>query len=271
MKIFLGPAGIPTVSPDKTTENGIKTVKDLALNAMEIEFVRNIYLNNEHAKRVGTLAKSLGIELSIHAPYFINLCNPEKQKASMWRIMQSVERAAHMGAYVVVFHPGFYGKLEREEAFERVKTACKRMAERIKNRNWKVFLGLETTGKVSQFGTLEEIIEICKKIKKCVPVVDFAHIFARNNGKIDYKDIFDKIEELKLSHLHTHFSGIVYTNKGEKYHIPIKNKKPDFQPLAKEILKRKIDITIISESPVLEQDSLIMKRTFEKLGYRFKI
>jgi len=44
---------------------------------------------------------------------------------------------------------------------------------------------------------------------------------------------------------------------------------PNFEDFAKEILKRKINITIISESPILEQDSLLMKRIFERLGYKF--
>jgi deoxyribonuclease-4 len=37
----------------------------------------------------------------------------------------------------------------------------------------------------------------------------------------------------------------------------------------KEILRRKIDITLISESPTLEQDALVLKKMFEKHGYKF--
>jgi len=44
---------------------------------------------------------------------------------------------------------------------------------------------------------------------------------------------------------------------------------PPFEPLAKEIIKRKTDITIISESPITDLDSLKMKKIFEKLGHKF--
>ncbi len=269
MKISLGPAGIPTVSKDRTTEGGIKTVKELKLQAMEVEFVRNVYLTNEAAKKTGEAAKYYGIELSVHAPYFVNLCNPQKQKVSIWRIMQSVERAAYMGANVVVFHPGFYGSLAKERACEIVRKAAKQMSEAIRNKKWDVNLGLETTGKHVQFGTLDEIIQVCREVKNCVPVVDFAHIYARNGGKINYGEIFDKLEELELKHVHCHFTGVEFSDKGERFHLTIDRKKPDFEPLAGEILGRKMDITIISESPVLEQDSLVMKKVFEGMGYRF--
>jgi deoxyribonuclease-4 len=49
------------------------------------------------------------------------------------------------------------------------------------------------------------------------------------------------------------------------------NSHPPFEPLAEEILKRKMNITIISESPVLEQDSLKMLQIFKKLDSKFKL
>lgn len=269
MKIFLGPAGVPTRCKGGTV-NGIKCVHDIGLNAMEVEFVHGVKMGNSLAKDVGLVAQKLGVRLSVHAPYFINLCNPEKVKDSMKRILDSCERAYQMSADVVVFHPGYYGKLSEDKCFNAVLDACKEMTRELNKRGIKnVHLGLETTGKKSQFGTLEEIVEICKKVKQCVPVIDFAHIYARNSGKIDYNEIFDKLKVLKPKHIHSHFSGIEYSEKGERRHLPITRAKPDFKELAKVIFLRKISITIISESPVLEQDSLLMKKEFEKLGYNF--
>ena len=131
-------------------------------------------------------------------------------------------------------------------------------------------LAPETTGKHSAFGSLDEIIELVKKTK-CSLCVDFAHIYARNRGKIDYKEILDAIEErFKPKHLHIHFSGIEWTLKGEKNHLIIDTNSPPFEPLAKELLERKLSATIISESPITWKDSLRMKEIFEKLGYRFQ-
>ncbi len=251
---------------------------ELKLNAFEVEFVRRVGMSNEAAREAGEMARELGVLLSVHCPYFVNLCSqePEKLEASKKRILDSVERAFYMGADVVVFHPGFYGSLAPENAFKSVEEACRNMLGRMKRKGIKgVRLGLETTGKVSQFGTLEEIIKICKKLKGCTPVVDFAHIYARQAGRIYYPWIFEKLKQLKLKHLHAHFTSMEWTpakvpwGGNERRHLELKVNKPPFEPLAREVLKRKTNITLISESPILEQDSLKMKRVFENLRYRF--
>lgn len=276
--IYLGPAGVPISSEERSTLGGLRRVAELELNAFEVEFVRGVAMSNEMADEVGKLAKELKILLSVHCPYFINLCSTDKKKleASKKRILDSAERAYHMGAHIAVFHPGYYGSLSPEVAFKAVEDACLDMLDRMRSMGIKgVMLGHETTGKTSAFGTLDEIVELCKKIRGCAPVVDFAHLFARAAGKIDYAEIFEKIEPLKLKHLHCHFTSMEWTpakvqgQGNEKRHLPIEFDKPPFQPLAKEILKQKFDITLISESPILEQDSLAMKKVFERLGYRF--
>ncbi|MEW6592423.1 MAG: TIM barrel protein [Candidatus Hadarchaeota archaeon] len=276
--IYLGPAGIPLSSKDQGSLGGLRRVAELGLNAMEIEFVRGVAMSNETAKEVGKLAKELKIDLSVHCPYYINLCSQEKPKleASKKRILDSVERAHHMGAHVAVFHPGFYGTLAPETAFEAVKAADLDMLEMMKSMGIKgVALGHETTGKVSAFGTLEELVELSKQVPGCVPVIDFSHLWARAAGRINYPEIFEKLKPLNLKHLHSHFTSMEWTpakvpgQGNERRHLPMRFNEPPFLPLAKEIVKRKIDITLISESPLLEQDSLEMKKFFEKLGQKF--
>jgi len=269
--IRIGTAGIPISAEERTTFGGLKRIKELGLNALEIEFVRNVYLKNEVAKKVGEEAKKLDIELSIHAPYFINLCSEkEKLEASKKRILDSVERAFYMNARVVVFHPGYYGKLSKDEAYEKVKEACEDLVEKMEKNGWnKVFLGLETTGKLSQFGTLEENIKISKEVKNCIPVIDFAHIFARSGGKIDFKEVVDKVSYLKPKFLHCHFSGIEFKpakeGGNERKHLNLtEGAKPDYKPLVKELKKVKFDITLISESPNLEGDALFLKEMLKK-------
>ncbi len=274
MEIRLGPAGIPSACKGSSIE-GVSCVKELGLQAMEVEFVRGVKMSLALAKQLGETAKSSDIELSVHAPYFINLASAEKEKiaASKVRILDSLERGAAMGATVVVVHAGYYGN-DKEKAGQMIFSACEELVSKIKQNGWHVLLGLETMGRQSQWGTVSEIVELCKKIKLCIPVLDPAHIYARNGGRIDYKEIFDKLKELKMRKIHSHFSGInFYPAPGggnERNHMALQEAKgPDFEGYAKEILKRKLDITIISESPVLEQDSLLMKEIFEKLGYKF--
>ncbi len=275
----LGPAGIPLSCKNCDTLKGIEKVAELGLNAMEVEFVRGITLSPEKARKAGEIAEKLNVKLSVHAPYYINLASQEKEKvkASIKRILDSLQRASAMHANVVVVHAGYYGK-DKTRAGEMIFQACRKIAREIEKRKWNVFLGLETMGRQSQWGTLEEIISLCMEIPKCVPVVDFAHIYARNGGKIDYKAIFKALKELELSFLHTHFSGIKFKKTlaggNEQEHLPLKKASgPSFEELAKFLVKsklaRKMEITIISESPLLEKDALLMKEMLEKAGYKF--
>lgn len=278
MRIRLGPAGVPTVSTKRSTVDGIRTVAQLGLDAMEVEFVRGVAMSLEGASEAGRVASQLDVRLSVHAPYFINLCSTDKKvaEASKKRIVDAALRAERMGAQEVVVHPGYYGNLSSEEAYRLVKQRYGEILDKLKEKNVKIAkIAFETTGKVSQFGSLEELVSLAKETG-CLICVDFAHIYARQAGRIDYAEVFDRLKPLKPKHLHIHFSGIEWTpaKKGsggnEKNHVNIAEGNPLFKPLAQEILNRKIDVTIISESPILEQDSLLMKKIFEELGFSFK-
>jgi len=258
--IFLGPAG----NCASDTLSSLKKVKELGLTAQEIEFVYGITISNESAKKIGELNKELKLKLSIHAPYYINLAAKEKvklNKSKHW-IISSAERAHHMGAKKVIFHPGFFMGREKEEVFDIIRTSLGEVKDTINDRGFKVKLAPETTGKHSAFGDLDEILKLSKNlnISYCV---DFAHLYARNNGKIDYKDILKKLDEKEV---HCHFSGINYGEKGEKNHLNIDSNKPNFKELAKLLVKKKQqDFVIICESPRQYLDSLDMKKIIDKL------
>jgi deoxyribonuclease-4 len=274
-KIFLGPGGNCITAKDKTTIGSLKHLKYIGLNAQEIEFVRSIYLNEKSAEEVGRVAKQLNIRLSIHAPYFINLASEKKQiiENSKRMILVCASIGEIIGADAVAIHSGYYGRFGKEKAYQMIKEAYLDILDRMKQKGIKnVKLGLETMGKESQFGSLDEIIQMCKEVKGLIPYVDWAHIYVRNNGRIDYGEIFEKLEVLKLEHINSHFEGIKYNTTAKKFvdiHVPI-DSHPPFEPLAKEIIKRKVNITIISESPILEVDSLKMKKVLEKNGYKFE-
>lgn len=258
MSVYIEVPGLPECCKGKGMEEAIRWLSKHGLHD-EVQFNRQVYMKPQVAKEVGELAESLKpkVKLSVHAPYYINLANPEKVAASKKRILDSADRAERMGADIVVFHPGFYMN-EKKKAFERVLKACKEMVKKTS-----VPLGLETMGKQKQFGTIEECVEIAHQVPGCLPVVDFGHVYARQNGKINYEDVFERLKSLKLKHYHTHFVCVEYGDPGnERYHLPISAKKPDFKPLAKFIKKKKLDISIVCESPLLEIDALKMLKYF---------
>jgi len=255
MNVKFGPAGFGMPALD-----GLDKVKKLGLKAAEVEFTYGVRMKNKLASQVGEKAKKLGISLSVHAPYYVNLNSDKKTtiKTSKNHILASCERAHYLGASVVVFHAAYYGKKKPENCYENVKAAMQDIQKVIKQRKWKIKLAPETTGKKSQFGTVEEIMKLKRQIK-CTICVDFAHIYARHGGKIDYADIFKKVKSVGL--LHCHFSGITYTAKGERTHKSVDKKH--FIPLAKALKRSRKNAVIICESPFIYRDAVRMMKWFK--------
>ncbi len=232
----------------------------MGLACMEVEFTYGVRMDLKSARAVGKLAQEKGIRLSVHAPYYINLASEEKDKlsASKKRILDSCQRAHHMRARNVTFHAGFYQTRTADQTYTRIKKAVDGLQKQIARRKWRVMLCPEITGKPAQFGSLEELLRL-KKETGCGITVDFSHLYARLQGKIDYGRILGKLPKK----FHAHFSGIEYGPKGEKKHI--RATKRFFEPLAKELVKRNPDITIICESPAPYEDALMMKRVVKDL------
>ena len=234
---------------------GIRKVARMKLDCMEVEFTYGVRMSMDDAREVGSLAKEKGITLSVHAPYYINLASDEKEKilASKQRILDSCERAAVFNARCVVFHAGFYQKKTAEQTYRLIKKAIVEIQDKIKKNQWKVQLCPEITGKPSQFGSVEELLKL-KKETGCGICVDFAHLYARQQGRIDYAKILKRLPKK----FHAHFSGIEYGPKGERKHL--KTTKKLFEPLADALLKAKRDVTLICESPQPYKDAAMMKR-----------
>jgi len=256
--ILIGPAG----NIGENITGSLHNLKNYNLKCMEVEFVRSTWMNNSTAKQVGELAKMLKIKLSVHASYYINLNSDDKEKlnGSERRVLEACERGNYMGAENIVFHPGYYGKKSKEESYEFIKNNIIKLQKIIKGNKWKVKLCPETTGKINVFGSLDELINLIKETG-CGICVDFAHLYARNQGKIDYKEVFNKLKVLKLKILHCHFSGIEYGDKGEKRHIEVDLNQ--FKELLKAIPKE-LDVVIINESPYLLEDALKMWRLVQR-------
>jgi len=260
-QIQFGPAGIGGF---KETEEFLERYSKMGIRCAEIPFTYKIWLDNEQSKKVGEWAKKFNIILSIHAPYYINLTseNPKIIQESMQRILDTCERASYLQAKYVVFHAAYYGKQDKKKVFQIVKKRILEMQKVIQKNKWQVQLAPETTGKESQFGSLDELLKLVKETK-CFLCLDFAHMEARVQ-KNNLKEIFEKIKKAKLSRLHCHFSGIEYGEKGERKHIITPEKK--LLELLKYFKKYKIEANLINESPDPISDTLKGIKIWKKLS-----
>jgi deoxyribonuclease-4 len=274
-KVRFGPAGKPVNFKGPTS--GIpKFLHDEELDAFEYQAVRGVKISKSDAMLLGKNAKENDVWLTLHGPYFINLSGePETVKASKQRLILSLKAASWMGAHQVVFHPGFYGSKNKIEALNLCIKSIRQIVEEVKNLGIKnILLGPETTGKQSQVGSLDEIIEMCQNADMTAPTIDWAHIHARNIGGIkskeDYLVILDKIENKlgsqTMKNLHCHYTPVEYTEKGERRHHVMGEEGfgPDFKHLAQLINELGLKPVIISETPMLDIDALKMKDIVNK-------
>lgn len=254
MTIKFGPSGL---GPTKTAEKVLEQYKEKGFKVCEIAFTYSNYIKKDDAKKIGEKARKLGIELTIHASYFVNLNSNEEKKieASKKRILDACEIGEILKATRVVFHPGYYGK-DKEKAYKNIKENIEKMEKYIKDKKWKIKLAPETMGKINVFGSPEEISQLTKETE-CAFCIDFAHILAREK-KVDYNKIKKLFPQKKW---HCHFSGIEYNEKGERRHLSVKDE--EWEDILKNLPKNK-EINIICESPTQIKDSIRGIEIFNK-------
>jgi len=274
-RLRFGPAGIPHSTQRKSTFNGIMQVKALGLDAMEIEFVRRINLREEEARKAGEAARSADVVLTVHAPYYINLASPEEEKAeaSIQRICQSAVIGGLAGAWSVCFHPAYYKGRSPEEVYGIVKRALERIVETLKGDGVEIWVRPETAGALSEFGSLEEVVRLSEELDMVLPVVDFAHIYARSRGEYNSYEAFASILDVIEAHLgrealtnmHMHVSGIEYGEKGERRHLNLAESKLRFRELLKALKDYGVRGVLICESPNLEEDAMLLRDEYRSL------
>ena len=188
--IKFGPSGNSlefSLAGNKTSEQSAVWVKDLGLNCFEYSFGRGVSLSDEKALSIGNAFKNAGVEISVHAPYYINFANPDNEKTqnSIRYVIDSAKKAKLMGGKRIVFHPASQGKLDRETAVNLTIERLKTLRDVIYQEGLDDMIYCpETMGKQAQIGTIEEITEFCKIDKVFVPAVDFGHVNARENGSL---------------------------------------------------------------------------------------
>jgi len=249
MSIKFGPAGLGSV---KDAISNLEEYYKLGLRACEIAFTYGVYIKHKKdALEIGKSAKKLGITLTIHAPYWINLnsSEPEKIEKSKQRILKCCEIGTYLDAKKVIFHPGYYGKKDKEETYHQIKEQIIQLQKEKKAKKYTPELAPETTGKVNVFGGIDEIYRLSKETG-CSFCIDFAHILARYKD-YKFKEVFNIFKNYK--DIHIHFSGIEYGEKGERHHKI--TPKEDFKKLIKNLPKDK-KIIIINESPTTVDDAV---------------
>ena len=279
MSARFGPAGNAADFPYKTSERAPAWIAAQGLDCYEYQCGKGVHIGEESARRIGAAAELAGIVLSLHAPYFINLANPDpdSRQKTIGYITAACRAADWMGARRVVIHSGALMGRTRRQAMEIALPALSAVLAACDDTGFgHIALCPETMGKINQLGDLDEVLELCGLDERLIPCVDFGHLYARSLGREDGEEamarILDKMAaalgQERASRFHSHFSHIEFTPKGgEKCHRTFEDDGgygPDWTPLARQVAARGWSPTFICESAGTQaRDAAEMKRIYQ--------
>lgn len=253
-------------------KEALEILSELNLDGMELEFVHGVRMNDTSKEIVKNNSKNL--VFTAHAPFYINLNSKEEEKidASVQRIIETIQVANEVEAYSITFHAAFYMGKSKEEVYNQVRNQIQRINNAVGKTN-RVWIRPETTGKSTQWGDFEEIINLSKEFESVLPCIDFSHIHARTGGEFNTYDEFsfvlDKIsKELgarAIENFHAHLAGIEYTAKGERQHLNLQESDMNYKDLLKAMKNFGVKGAIVCESPNIEDDAMLMKDYYNSL------
>lgn len=273
-RLRFGTSGVPRQMEGASHLDGIREVARLGLDAMELAFVHQVNVSESGATTIRAAAAELGVALSVHAPYYINLNSddPRKIAASKQRIVRAAYIGGLCGATHIVFHVGWRGASEPEPLREAITAQVREVSEHVQRLGADVYLCPETMGKVVQFGDLDEVVQLGQDIPRVRPCVDFAHLHARSglaNTEGEFEAVLDRIAaglgSTALSDLHMHLSGIQYGKHGEIRHLTLADSDLNYEGLLRVLRRRGVAGRLICESPHNAEDAALLRDTWSSI------
>ena len=296
MPLRLGPAGVPLSCKGRTIVEGMDDITSLGLDAMEIQTVRTVQPKHfDQYWQAGILSWNSDLEMNLHGPYYAELLGSRRERnRTLTKMEASMQAGKIVNARHLVYHVGPYGEYEPgAEANEQVANIFSGVVDRVhqiwgdksEQEDYAAFpwvhkskpslVGIETSGRQELWGTVEEVIEVCNHVEGTVPVLNMAHIHARGHGRMrtseDYSELFEQVrKDYGGKKFYCHFAGIEHRMGNALHYTQIKKSDLKFEPFAEFLAEEGswLDITIISDSPLLEHDAMYMLQHYDKARQR---
>lgn len=266
-------AGMPLRTGKGSYPKAFDILKDMELDGMELEFVHGVRMSEESRGFVKECSDNFII--TAHGPFYINLNSKEEDKveASVQRIIDTAAVAFQAGAFSITYHAAFYMGKDKETVYNQVKMQTKRICDVLERENIKVWVRPETTGKATQWGDNDEIINLSKEFEQVLPCIDFSHLHARSAGEYNTYDEFSYVLEkigkelgqYALDNFHGHLAGIEYTSKGERQHLELEQSDMNYKDLLKVMKEFGVKGALVCESPNIEDDCKLIKNYYYSL------
>jgi deoxyribonuclease-4 len=274
--IRFGTVGSPQTTPTSGTSAAIEHVRLLGLDHLEIAWVQSVRVSDETCAGIKATAAQYHVTLSIHAPYYINLNSQtaDLMRKSDERLLMAARKGFLAGARDIIFHPGSYHDQPPDQVYERARKKLLEIRQILDDEGVDVTLRPETMGKSAMFGSLDEVIQLSRDIPGVLPCIDFAHLHARTGALNSYEEFASILDRIKtglgragLETLHAHLSGIAYTAKGEKQHLPLNEADLRYRDLLQALVDYEVKGTVAVEAPepFHVADALTLQATYRRL------
>ena len=269
-------AGQPESTPSPGgTLAGLRHALNIGCDGMEIEWVHQVAINPKTASEVKALKEQSGCALTAHGPYFINLNSRDDAvvEKSIGRILKTARMGSMAGCTSFTFHAAFLMGDDRSTVHRQVISILRDIQKIIIKEKLDIKMRPELTGKESSWGRLEELLDLSQSVKGIEPCIDWAHLHARTLGKFNsrgefiavIRDYISALGENSLNDMHMHITGIVYTQKGEKHHLPIRESDFKYKELLRVLKEFDVKGVAVAETPILEKDTLMLKRSYRQM------
>ncbi|MCP2506900.1 MAG: TIM barrel protein [Candidatus Thalassarchaeaceae archaeon] len=296
MSLKLGPAGVPLSCKGRTIVEGMDDITVLGLDAMEVQTVRTVQPHHfDQYWQAGILSWKSDFEMNMHGPYYAELLGSKRERnRTLSKMEASMQAGKLVNARHITYHVGPYGNYEPGgKANEELVNIFSGVVDRVRSiwgdekeeEEYSAFpwvheaepslVGIETSGRQELWGTVEEVLEVCNHVEGTVPVLNMAHIHARGHGRMrtseDYAELFDQVREnYGGSKFYCHFAGVEHRMGNALHYTQIKKSDLKFEPFAEFLAEEGdwMDITIISDSPLLEHDAMYMLQHYDKARQR---
>ena len=263
-RIRVGPARMPS---RESPEAAVELLLQRGYDACEIDFESGFWMDYPFAERLGELAREHDLALSVHAPLFGFMGHLEASGRKFTSAVGALDRSAGIvaasGAELVVFHPGFLLGRSREDAIDAVVEQLATLRERLESKDRGVPFGIEVMGRVRDLGSVDDVVEIARRVDWIRPVLDFAHMHATSDGAFldadPFRDALEKADAVLDPGVpfHIHFSDIAFANRNETKHLPYGEGTLRAEPLRDALAGYERPATVISESPDEESSQAI--------------
>lgn len=233
----------------------INKLNKYSVKAYEIGFAYGI--PNNFNPEIINFAEKLDVKISAHLPFYFSWKNPVKTQNSIKHLEKGLIFSKEFNT-ISVFHLGYYGDSSFNILKEKIVSGILKLLTLHDMQNFRQpVLGIETTGRKSEIGTVDEILQIIHEISvdTVIPVIDWAHLYARSGGaypknKNDFYETIIRLEnELGLSTFYFHGGGVEYDLSGERKHLSLKTCQPPLPYLIDVMSELGYDYTMIIETP----------------------